>query len=105
MLLKIVGSKYESFLILSLRVNGNHLAIASAVQSCKPYPQSAQIGTLHVPFQQGPHTRLSKAIFQPSKFRKDCGEGVADHVEPLLDLGAVRPQEGVLRQLGREGDR
>ena len=45
-----------------------------------------------------------EAILKPSKFGKNCGERVADHVEPLLDLRAVGPQERVLRQLRFECD-
>jgi hypothetical protein len=88
----MTSSQLESFSNLSSGLNGNRLAAASTVDRCEPYPQSAQIGTLQFRFfGEVPHNPPSKAIFQPSKFRKDCGEGVADHAEPLLDLGAVRP--------------
>src|SRR5262249_16734429 len=44
-------------------------------------------------------TRL-ETIFEPSKFPKNCGEGVADHAEPLLDLRTVRAQERILGKFG-----
>ena len=93
----------SNHLILSFGLNGNHLHAASTVERYEPYPQSAQIGTLHFCFcNRVPHNPVSKAIFEPSNFRKDCGEGEADHPEPLLDLVAFGAQERILGQLSGE---
>jgi hypothetical protein len=46
----MICSQLES--ILSSGLNGNHLSAASTVGRCKPYPQSARIGTLRIRFGQ-----------------------------------------------------
>jgi hypothetical protein len=41
----------------------------------------------------------SETVFTQSKFRKNCGEGVANHAQTLLDLRTLWPQKRIPLEL------
>ncbi len=81
-------------------LDGNRVAVASAVECCKPFPQLTQSGRSATCPADGARRHIPlKSIFPPPNLSKNCGERLADLPELFLNLRAVRAQERILSKL------